>query len=309
MPLYDGPVIDAHHHFWQPELGHQPWLRPGVDIGFRYGPYESLKRPYLPQDIRADADEAGIRLVGTVTMETEWELDDPIGEMEYTAAIAEREGLPDAAVAHAVLQDPGVDSVLEALAEIPLVRGVRHKPGGSASPRDATAHPTLLSDPRWRRGLGLLAAHGLSFDLQVPWWHLPEAVDVLEETPDLSVIVDHAGLPADRSADALAAWQGAMGLLARFPQVTVKVSGIGQRDRPWTADANAPVVRRLLDIFGPDRLMFASNFPVDGLTATYAQIWNGFREIVADCSQAEQTAMFAGTARRVYRLPEELLAG
>ena len=309
MSLYDGPVIDAHHHFWQPRLGRQPWLRPGVDIGFRYGPYESLKRDYLPVDIRRDAAEAGIDLVGTVTMETEWELGDPVGEMEHTAGIAEEHGLPDAAVAHAVLRDPEVGAVLDALAGIPLVRGVRNKPGQAPTPAEAASAPSLLTDPSWRRGFALLARHGLSFDLQVAWWHLHEAVPLLEQHPEIPVIIDHAAMPSDRSPEALAAWSQALEHVARFPQVSMKASGIGRRGLPWTAEANGPIVRRLIEAFGPDRVMFASNFPVDGLTATYAEIWNGFREIVADLDPAEQRLLFAGTAQRVYRLPEGLLGG
>lgn len=309
MTLYDGPVIDAHHHFWQPSLGRQPWLRPGVDIGFRYGPYESIKRDYLPDDIRRDAAEAGIDLVGTVTMETEWEVEDPVGEMQYTASIADEHGLPDAAVAHAVLRDPDVGRTLEAFAEIPLVRGVRNKPGQALGPTEAAASPSLLTDPDWQRGYAQLAQHGLSFDLQVAWWHLHEAVPLLEAHPDIPVIINHAALPSDRSPDALEAWSQALEHVARFPHVSMKASGIGLRGVPWTAENNGPIVRRLIEAFGTDRVMFASNFPVDGLTATYAEIWNGLREIVSDLSGAEQRQLFAGTAQRVYRLPEKLLGG
>lgn len=307
MSLYDGPVIDAHHHFWEPRLGRQPWLRPGVDIGFRYGPYESLKRDYLPSDIRQDAAEAGIDLVGTVTMETEWEVEDPVGEMKYTEAIAEEHGLPNAAVAHAVLRDPQVGEVLALLAEIPLVRGVRNKPGQAPTPAEASSFPSLLTDVAWQRGFAQLARLGLSFDLQVAWWHLHEAVPLLEAHPEIPVIIDHAALPSDRSEEALEAWSRALEHVARFPQVSIKASGIGRRGARWTAEANGPIVRRLIEAFGPDRVMFASNFPVDGLTATYAEIWDGFRRIVADLDDEEQRQLFAGTAQRVYRLPDELL--
>lgn len=307
MSLYDGPVIDAHHHFWEPSLGRQPWLRPGVDIGFRYGPYEPIKRDYLPPDLRADAESAGIDLVGSVTMETEWELDDPVGEMRYTEGVAQRYGLPNAAVAHAQLDAPDVESTLEQLAAMPIVRGIRHKPGQSDAPEAARRHQSLLCDPTWLDGVRLLPRFGLSFDLQVAWWHLHEIVPLLESAPELPVILNHAGLPSDRSSDGLRAWSRAVALVARFPQVVVKASGIGQRGAPWTVESNGPIVRRLVELFGPERLMFASNFPVDGLTATYSEIWQGFREIVQDCSRDEQEQMFAGTARKVYRLPAELL--
>lgn len=307
MTLYDGPVIDAHHHFWEPSLGRQPWLRPGADIGFRYGPYEAIKQDYLPDDIRSDAAGAGIDLVGTVTMETEWELDDPVGEMVYTAGIAEEHGLPHAAVAHAVLRDPRVGETLEQLAQIPLVRGVRNKPGQAESPAGAGDSPSLLTDPEWQRGFALLGAHGMSFDLQVAWWHLHEAVPLLERHPEIPVIINHAALPSDRTPQALREWSATLDLVAAFPQVSMKASGIGLRGVSWTAQTNGPIVRRLIEAFGPSRVMFASNFPVDSLVASYGEIWNGFREIAAPFSAHEQRDLFAGTAQRVYCLPAGLL--
>lgn len=305
--VYDGPVIDAHHHFWEPRLGKQPWLRPGVDIGFRYGPYESIKCDYLPPDIRRDAADAGINLVGTVTMETEWEEDDPVGEMEYTAAIADRYGLPNAAVAHALLDDPDVERTIEALAAIPLVRSVRHKPGQAPSWAQSEGYQTLMTDPAWLHGVSLLGKYGLSLDLQVAWYHLDQAENIFRQNPDLPVIINHAALPSDRSDEALTAWEHAITRVAQFPQVMVKASGIGLLGVAWTAKNNRRIVEHLIASFGPDRLMFASNFPVDSLTATYAEIWNGFREITRAYSYDEQLDMYARTAQRAYRLPASLL--
>ncbi|GAA2025288.1 amidohydrolase family protein [Pseudokineococcus marinus] len=307
MSAYDGPVVDAHHHVWQPRLGRQPWLRPGAAIPFRYGDYEALKRDYMPDDLRADAEDAGVRLVGSVTMETEWEEDDPLGEMDWTAAVAAREGLPTAGVAHAVLDASGVDAVLGALADRPFVRGVRHKPGQAPSPARAAAEPTLMTSPVWRRGYARLAEHGLPFELQTAWWHLDEAVDLVRAHPGTPVVLNHAGLPADRSEEGLAGWEAALRRLAALEQVLVKISGIGRTDAPWTAEGNRRVVETCVDAFGPERTMLASNFPVDSLTATYAEVWGGFREITSGWSRDEQLDVFARTAVRHYRLPPALV--
>ena len=305
MAEYTGPVVDAHHHVWRPSEGRQPWLRPGVRIPFRYGDYESIKRDYLPPDLRRDA--AGIDLVGSVSMETEWEDDDPVGEMLWTAAVSDEHGLPTASVAHALLDDPGVESVLEQLSALPRVRGVRHKPGGATDPASATADRGLLADPQWQRGFALLHRYGLDFDLQVPWWHLPEAARLAARNPETTVIVDHAGLPADRSAEGLAAWRDALGVIARQDNVVLKVSGIGVPGEPWTAERNRGIVTDAAEVFGADRIMFASNFPVDGLVATYQQIHRGFLAITRDWSPSEQAAAFAFNAVRTYRLPPSIL--
>jgi predicted TIM-barrel fold metal-dependent hydrolase len=116
-------------------------------------------------------------------METEWDLDDPLGEIDHIEGVQRRYGLPDAAVAHAVLADPNVEDVLERLADRPIVRGVRNKPGQASTPERAAAEPTLMTDDRWRRGYARLAAHGLDFELQTAWWHLDEAVGSAVTSP------------------------------------------------------------------------------------------------------------------------------
>lgn len=302
---YTGPIIDAHHHFWQPRLGKQPWLRPEVQLPFRYGNYEAIKKDYLPPDLLRDAE--GFNIVGTVTMETEWELDDPMGEMRYMQEMAKKYGLPTASVAHAVLVDPKVEDTLGQLAEIDLVRAVRNKPGEAKSYREADSYRTLMSDPQWREGFSRLRSHGLVFDLQVSWFHIDEILALLDAFPEQTVVYNHAGLPADRCAEALARWQRAISQLAKREQVYVKASGIGVPGKKWTVELNGHIVEHLAQTFGPERMMFASNFPVDSLTGSYQEIFGGFVEITKDWSPDEQRAAFGGVATAVYRLPPELM--
>lgn len=306
MTGYSGPIVDAHHHFWEPELGKQPWLRPDVTIPFRYGPYDAIKRSYLPPDLLEDA--ADFSIVGTVTMETEWELDDPVGEIIYTERIAEEYGLPNASVAHAVLRDPGIESTIEELAGHEIVRGIRNKPGQAPGPTEAAANPSLLMDPQWRKGYALLDRYGLDFELQVAWWHFPEAVDLIESFPETQLIINHAGLPSDRSPEGIAGWTESLRRIARYDNVAIKISGIGLQGVPWTVENNRVIVETIAETFGPERIMFASNFPVDSLAGSYRDIFGGFVEISKDWSPAEQSAAFIGNAVRYYRLPAELLS-
>ena len=295
---YDGPIVDAHQHFWEPARNFHPWLSGPELIPFRYGDYSALKRDYLPDDYRADA--GGHRVEESVYVETEWDPSDPIGETRYASALAERLGLPNAIVAQAWLDRPDAAEVLAAQAAFPLVRSVRHKPGGPASPAEAGTRLTLMSDPRWREGYALLESHGLHFDLQTPWWNLPEAVRLARDFPRTTLILNHTGLPSDRTPDGLAGWRRAMEDLSDVPNALVKVSGLGQRGLPWTVEANGPIVRDTIAIFGPERVMFASNFPVDGLCASLDVILSGFKTIVAGYRPADQRAMFCDNARRVY---------
>jgi predicted TIM-barrel fold metal-dependent hydrolase len=303
MSRYDGPIVDAHHHFWEPSLGRNPWLLPDAHIPFRYGDYEPIKRDYLPPDLLADAGP--LNVVGTVTMESEWDVDDPLGEIDHIEGVQRRYGLPDAAIAHARLRDPAIEAVLEQLAERPIVRGVRNKPGQPASP-DAV-EPTLMSDDQWRRGYARLGAYGLGFELQTAWWHLDEAVRLGRDFPDTPITINHTGLPADRSREGIEGWAAALARIAALPHVWLKISGIGLPDRTWTVDTNREIVERAAETFGPDRIMFASNFPVDGLTGSYQTIMGGFVQIAESWSPTVQRKAFAENAVRRYRLDPAVL--
>jgi predicted TIM-barrel fold metal-dependent hydrolase len=211
--------------------------------------------------------------------------------------------LPSALVAQAWLDRRDVADVLAAQAAHPMVRGIRHKPAAAASPSEITrGAPGSMGDPEWRRGFALLERHGLSFDLQTPCWHLYEAAELAAAFPRTAIVVNHTGLPADRSAAGLAGWRHAMRAAASCPNVAVKISGLGQRDRPWTLEANQPVIRDAIEIFGVDRAMFASNFPVDGLVGRLDAIFAGFRRAVADLPPADQRKLFHDNAVRIYRL-------
>ena len=261
----------------------------------------ALRRDYLPADYRADV--GGHRVVGTVYVETEWDPADPLGETRWVERLAGREGLPTAVVAQARLDGDGVEEIVARQAACPLVRGIRHKPKAAPSPETVVpGSPGSMGDPRWRSGYARLARHGLSFDLQAPWWHLREAASLARAFPDTLIILNHTGLPADRSPQGLRRWRDAMAALAAEPNVAVKISGLGVPGQPWTAESNRDVVLRTIDLFGVDRAMFASNFPVDGLVASFDTIYRGFKAIVRDFSPADRRRLFHDNAVRVYRL-------
>jgi predicted TIM-barrel fold metal-dependent hydrolase len=293
-------VIDAHHHVWDPGRNYHPWLCDEPPIRFRYGDYSALRRPYLPADYRHDA--APYRLLASVYVEAEWDPRDPVGEMTYIAGLRAETGLPSVGVAQAWLDRADYVEVLESHAARGFVRSVRHKPRANASPTDSA--PGGMADPRWREGFARLAPLGLRFDLQTPWWHLGEAARLATDFPETTIILNHTGLPADRSPEGLAGWRKAMQALSACPNVMVKISGIGVPGQAWTADANREIVLRTIDTFGTERCMFASNFPVDSLCASFPTIFGGFEAIVAGFPPAEQEALFIENARRIYAIGE-----
>ena len=301
MSADDGfPIIDAHQHFWDLDRNPYPWLQ-DAPVDFRYGDYGALRRSYMPADYRHDA--ANHRIVGTVHVEAEWDRADPVAETRWLAKLRQTAGLPTVAVAHAALDRDDVGEVLAAHAAFPFVRGIRHKPAAATSPRDAKrGAPGSMDDPKWRAGYALLAEHHLSFDLQTPWWHLAAAAELARDFPNTRLVVNHAGLPADRSAEGLAGWRAALANVAAYSNVALKISGLGIRGRRWNAADNVPVIQDAIAIFGIERCCFASNFPVDSLVGSFDTIYAGFKAAVPDLTPADRRKLFHDNAARLYRM-------
>lgn len=295
------PIVDAHHHIWDLALNAHPWLVAEPMLPFRYGDYSAIRRSYLPADYRRDIRRFNV--VKTVYVEAEWESADPIGETRWVHEMAARHGLPNAMVAQAGLDRADAAEVLAKQAAFPLVRSVRHKPKSAARRQDARrGEPGSMDCPRWREGYTLLARHKLHFDLQTPWWHFAAAAELARDFPATTIIVNHTGLPSDRSPEGLAGWRGTCELLAREPNVMLKISGLGVPGRRWTPELQGPVVRDAIAIFGAERAMFASNFPVDSLVATFDEIYGSFLAITQELTPQLRRQLFHDNAARVYRL-------
>lgn len=303
MPLFPFPIIDAHQHFWNLDANYLPWLCDEPLIPFRYGDYSALKRNYMPPDFLYDA--GGLNLAGTVFVETEWDRRDPVGETRWVETVRASFDLPSVMVCHAALHQDDAADVLARQASFPFVRGVRHKPSAATSP-DAVEKGALgsMGDPNWRSGYALLAQLGLSFDLQTPWWHLDEAVALNAEFADTKIILNHTGLPRNRSAEELAGWRVAMARFAAAPNVAVKISGLGEPGHHWSLERNRQIILDTINLFGEDRCMFASNFPVDGLVGNMSTIFAGFAEATKILGNDVQIKLFADNARRIYRITE-----
>jgi predicted TIM-barrel fold metal-dependent hydrolase len=297
----DFPIVDPHHHFWDLGRNYYPWLCDPKPIPFRYGDSTPLKRNYMPPDYQRDA--GGLNIVKTVHAEALWEASDPAGETRWLEQVAQEFDYPHACIGAAHFARDDIARVLAAHAKSKLTRGVRNFPTAASKHTDAKrGEPGSMDDPKWRRGYALLEQHGFSFDLQTPWWHLDAAAELARDFPNTPIIIVHAGLPVDRSEQGLAAWRAALEAAAAHPNVAIKISGLGRPGLPWTLIANGPVIRDAINIFGPERAMFASNYPVDSLTGSFQMIYGGFRAAVSNRPPEERRMMFHDNAVRIYRL-------
>ncbi len=308
MPAVSAPapaervVVDAHHHLWDLSAGRYPWLQQDYDpAGFFLGDYAALRQDFLPADYRRVSQ--GCRVIATVHVEAERDRGEQVAETAWLQAQHAAHGLPNAVVAHAWLDRPDTEERLLQHLQYPLVRGIRSKPVTARAPgEDVRGQPGTLQDERWLRGLALLEKHGLSWDLRVPPWHLVEAAEVAAQFPRLPIVLNHHGFAWDRSADGLARWREAMAALAAQPNVCVKLSEFGLREQPWDEAANTRIVHDTLRIFGWQRCLFASNFPVAGLRIGYAELVQALWRMLAHLPPAQQQAVMAGNALRVYRI-------
>jgi predicted TIM-barrel fold metal-dependent hydrolase len=259
----------------------------------------------------------------------------PIGEVEFVNGVAAMSAsggygkprLCDAIIGHGDLTlGDGVRPVLEALiaAGNGRFKGIRHgvtwDTGKAASfgRREVPQHQVL--DPTFQKGFAHLKQLGLSFESWQFHPQLPDAVALMRAVPDTNVIVDHVGgllgvAPHTNREEVFKVWRSNMRELAQFPTVTMKVGGLGMlycdfdfhtRDMPPSSEDLAaawkPYVEECIDAFGPDRCMMESNFPVDKQSCSYGVLWNALKRITRNYSAAEKTALYSGTAARVYRM-------
>lgn len=299
------PIVDAHHHFWDIVKNPHPWLQKKPMIPFRYGDYSAICKNFLPTDYAKNCQQH--RVMRHVTMEGEWDANDPVGEALWMKALAEECDKPHAMAAQIWLDREDIDDVLHAYNSAPLkgfVRSVRHKPSHIAYDeytQDWSA-PGSMRDLSWRAGYARLGEAGLMFELQAPWWHMDEAVELAHDFPDTRIIINHAGLPATRETDVLAKWRSAMTRIAACPNVYMKISGLGVRGETWTPAQQRPVVHALIEDFGIRRCLFASNHPVDAVLVTLDDLWGGFKTLTQHLEPQERLALFCDNAVALYEL-------
>jgi predicted TIM-barrel fold metal-dependent hydrolase len=292
-------VVDAHHHVWRTR--DMPWLS-GPMVPRIFGPYEPIKRDYLIDEYLEDARAGGI--TQSVYVQANWPLDQVLAEVRWIDELHRETGWPTAAVGSADLFSPDAPDVLARQAKFPIVRGTRlqlhwHE---KEEYRFASA-PDRMTDPVFRRNLAVLADLGWLFELQVFPGQLADAADLVAEFPDLTFVLVHAGMPTSLDEEELATWRGGMARLAELGNVVVKLTGQGTFVRRLDPELIAFVARETLGWFGPDRAMFGTNFPVEKLWTGMAELVGAWGAALAHLPEADQAAVLAGTARRVYDLP------
>ena len=295
--MHDVPFVDAHVHFWDLDTIQHPWLMPPFSSDGLMGSVEAIASNYGPQEYTRDA--AAWTIAGTVHVDAGAAADQAIEETRWLDSLRGSYGAPTAIIAFAELNDPGLDSTLSAHSEFDAVRGIRqivnyhNDPYRSYPPDDIT-----LSD-EWQTGFRKLAKFGLSFDLQAYPSQFRNLAPLIAANDDIPVMINHAGMPFH---DEKEEWRIGMSLLAELPHCSVKISGFGITDHDWREDSIRPYVLETIDTFGPDRVMFASDFPTDKLYADFDRCLTAYASIISDFSDDEKRGMWGLNANHLYRL-------
>jgi predicted TIM-barrel fold metal-dependent hydrolase len=292
------PFIDAHLHLWELERFRYPWLAdPGA---------EGLGSDYLVEDFRADVGE--LPLIASVHVQAEIDHAlDPVAETSWLAELAaaqDADPVPTVCVGYADLRAPDLDAVLDRHAEHRLFRGIRQEAWFDPdSTRADIPRENLLDDPAWAAGLRCVAERGLSFDLLVWARQLEQAAAIVRELPEFPLVLEHTGLPVGPDPAERDVWRrGMRRFAAQVPHALLKISALRSVSPAWDPGELGPPVREAIDIFGPQRCLFASNFPVDRPAVAYADLWAAYDRFTEDLDARERAAMFRGNAARVYRI-------
>ena len=270
--------IDAHQHFWSLARGDYGWLTPALG---------AIHRDFGPADLAPLLAAHGIeRTILVQAAPTQ-------AETAYLLDIAAKTRFVAGVVGWTDFDAPDVTQRIAALGSNPLLVGLR--PMVQDIPDD-----NWLARPELAPAFEAMIAHGLVFDALLKPRHIAPMLTVLVRHPDLACVIDHGAKPDLVTGD-LATWRDGMSALAEHPRLTCKLSGlVTEADADWTLETLRPVVEHLLATFGPERLIFGSDWPVVTLRASYAQWFEAAETLLAGLTQAQRIAVFGGNAEKLY---------
>ena len=290
-------MIDAHHHIWR--QADVPWLQ-GPEQPRIFGSYASIMRDYPIAEYLADIANTGI--AKSVYVQANWPPDRFENEVAWVQSVADAHGWPHAIVGYADFTASDVGDQLKRLSAYPLMRGVRQQFHWHENPLYRFAsRADLPADPTVQRNIAKLSDHGWSFDLQVFSGQMEDAANLARSCPEVTFILQHAGMLEDHSSHGWVRWRDGMKRLADCANVVTKLSGFGTFIHRNDPTFIAEMVTETVAIFGADRCMFGSNFPIEKIWTSYGELFRAF-QAVTDLTESQRSAIFNETASRVYRL-------
>ena len=274
-------ITDSHQHFWQVGRFDYPWMT--IDLGVLY-------RDYLPDELEPILARNGVEKTVLV------QASNSVAESRWLLNLADQYSFIAGVVGWVDLMSPDVDAQLRELTAHPKFKGVRHLV--ESEPQDDwLIQPAVLS------GLKQLSTYGVSYDLLVHTRHLKHVPRVAESCPELALVIDHLAKPPIAKNE-IDEWSQGFKPLASYPNIHCKLSGLVTEANwtSWQTDDLRPYVEFALESFGPERLMFGSDYPVCLLASTYDRVLGSFQEILSNLGDDEREKIFSRNAARFYRV-------
>ena len=299
---YTGEIVDCHHHVWR--KNDMPWLS-GPMVPRIFGPYEPIQRDYLIEEYIADATSAGIS--SSVYVQPNWPLERVVDEVRWIEELNRSTGWPMAMVGSADLFSDQAVAVMQQQKELsPLLRGTRLQLHWHEREEFRFASgPDRMKDPVFRDNIAALKDLGWLFELQVFTDQMEDAARLVADNPQTTFVLIHAGMLVDRDQETVRRWRAGMRALAEHPNVMVKLTGQGTFVHRVEPELLRFVAVEVVEIFGPERAMFGTNFPVEKLWTTMALLVEAWKDALAGLPLSDQADIFAGNTRRVYGIPSD----
>jgi predicted TIM-barrel fold metal-dependent hydrolase len=253
------PIIDAHHHIWR--LAKTPWLN-GPVVPRIFGDYSALRRDYPAAEFVPTVQACGVGK--SVYVQINVAPHGEVEEVQWVQSVADSHGFPHGIIGYADLASPTLSETLEQQCACANFRGIRQQLHWHDNPLYRfAARPDLMNDPAWRRGLAQLGERNLIFELQVFSAQMADAARLAAAFPNVTFVLLHAGMLEDTSEHGWALWRAGMRLLAERSNIMVKLSGLGTFSHECSVALWQPIVSETIDMFGAERCIFGSNFPIE----------------------------------------------
>lgn len=297
-------IVDAHHHLW--DLNNKDtkysWLMVTEGEAF-FGDYAAIRKNYLLEDYIEDSKNQNI--IKSVHVQAEHDDDKPVNETAWLQNLADTHSskLPNAIVAFADFSKNNVSEILDAHQEYKNTRGIRQILSyNKDEPKYSHATEDFMKNSTWVENFKYIRNRNLSFDIQIYKHQMEDAANLANKYNDVLFILNHTGEPCYQSKEYIESWEQNMKKLAKCENVVAKISGLGMFDPNWTIDSTRIFVEKTIQIFGIERCMFASNFPVDKIFNSFDTYWNSFKEITKNYSENDKKLLFSSNAEKYYRI-------
>ena len=302
--MNDIKIVDAHHHLW--DLNNKDtsysWLMVTEGEAF-FGDYAGIRKSYLLEDYLEDAKNQN--LIKSVHVQAEHDEDKPVNETRWLQSISDTHSskLPNAIIAFADFSKNNVSDILDEHQNYKNIRGIRQILSFNESePKYSHASEDFMKNSTWLANFANIRNRNLSFDIQIYKHQMNDAYELAKKYDDILFILNHTGEPCYQSDEYISSWEENMSKIASCENFVAKISGLGMFNPNWTIQSSRIFVEKTIEIFGIERCMFASNFPVDKLFNSFDTYWNSFKEITKHYSENDKNLLFSSNAEKYYRI-------